>query len=660
MTSFDETVMGRVVGHALRNPESLAVVFASGPDDPLSAEALSYAELDRGARAMAAYLQRQVEPGDRVLVLHRPGIEFVKSFAGCLYAGAVPIACPVPEESGHHLARATGIALDASPRVALTDPAHLPIVHAWADQDGLGRIGCLSSDGAADLAPAQWKQPRLAADDTALLQYTSMTGADHRGVAVSHRNLTGNAARAARLLGWGSGMRLSAWFPLHHATGLIAFLEALVLGATTVQMASADPARHPSGWLDIIDRYGVDVAIAPDTGYERCAGQVSDDELARLDLSRWRQAVAIGRPVRAKTIADFAERFTKAGFRPEAFAAAYSRAEATMIVTGGRAGGAPRVLPVCVESLQRGRLVEVDEEAGGLELVAHGPADGDDIRIVDPASGRAQPAGAIGEVWTRVPGVTRGHWRSDPVERPPFPATAPQDEGEAAAQGEGPVHDGFLRTGDLGAVHAGELYLVGKRDERLVIGGRTIHPEAIEQQVRRLGGLLAQEVHRVFTIPLGKEIAVVLELDGDTTGQDVVPRLTSVVRTRLGGYSRLPVADVVIVPCGTLCGRTGSGLSHDLISHLFAADALVPLLDELGRRSRVRPVPGLHRVAAGPVPAPAARVGGLCSAGLQRPVGGLEESVQRRPALLRALVANREVEAHGADQIVEGVPGVVR
>ncbi|MFC5751240.1 AMP-binding protein [Actinomadura rugatobispora] len=578
------TVVDRVIGHAVLTPERQAAVFVSGPDDPRPAEALSYAELDRAARAVAAYLQSRIDPGDRVLVLHRPGIEFAKSFVGCLYAGAVPIACPMPDGSGHHLARATGIALDAGPRVALTDPAHLPIVHAWADQDGLGRIGCLSSDGTADLTSAQWRPPRRTARDTALLQYTSMAGGDHRGVAVSHLNLADNAATAARLLGWAPGTRLCNWFPLHHAAGLIAFLEALFLGATTVHPESTGFARRPYTWLEVIDRYGADVAIAPDAGYELCTGQVDDEELARLDLSRWRQAVDIGRPVRAKTIGEFSERFAAAGFRPEAFVAGYSLAEATMLVTGGPAGRRPRVLPVCVESLQRGRVVEVGGEAGGLELVAHGTVDEDAVRIVDPASRRAQPAGVLGEVWIRGAGVAGGYWSSDPGRRPVFQATT--------ARGE----RGFLRTGDLGAVHAGELYIVGKLDERLVIGGRVIHPEAIEQQVRRLGGPPARRIHKVFTIPLPDgEIAVVLELDGDAADPEDATRLTSAVRARLVGYLGLPVADVVIVPCGTLCGLSEGGLSHELMCHLFAADALGPVLEEPGRAD----APARYQVSTG-------------------------------------------------------------
>ncbi|GLZ06493.1 polyketide synthase [Actinomadura sp. NBRC 104412] len=591
MISVDETVMDSVVGHAVRAPERQAVVFVSGASDPLLAESLSYAELDLGARAVAAYLQSQIEPGDRVLVMHQSGIDFAKSFVGCLYAGAVPIACPLPGGSGHHhLARATGIALDAGSRVALTDPAHLPIVHEWADQDGLGRIGCLSTDATADLAPTRWRPPLLTAESVAVLQYTSMAGGDHRGVALSHRNLADNAARAARLLGWQPGTRLCNWFPFHHATSLIAFLEALLLGATTVQMEPAGLARHPSTWLEIIDRYRADVAIAPDACYELCTRRVSDEELARLDLSRWRQAVDIGRPARAKTIGEFSGRFAAAGFRPEAFVAGYGLAEATMIVTGGPVCGPPRVLPACVENLRRGRLVAAEGEAGGLELVAHGPVDGSDIRIVDPVSRTVRPEGAVGEVWVRGSGVAGGYWRSDPERDQVFEATT--------AEGE----RGFLRTGDLGAVHAGELYLVGKLDKRLVIGGRMIHPEEIEHQVRRLGGLLGQRIHRVFTIPLrGGEIAVALELD-TAADPDVVTRLKSIVRARLARRSGPPVADVVIVECGTLCGLSGGGLSHELMCHLFAADALVPLIEDPERAAGL----GHRRVPTGP-PLPAHR-----------------------------------------------------
>jgi acyl-CoA synthetase (AMP-forming)/AMP-acid ligase II len=239
------------------------------------------------------------------------------------------------------------------------------------------------------------------------------------------------------------------------------------------------------------------------------------------------------------------------------------------------------VRPFCLESLQRGHLVDAGDGAGRLELVAHGAVDGtvdgggavdgDDVRIVDPGSGRVQPAGVIGEVWTRGPSVAAGPWHTDPGRGPVFPATTARDE------------HGFLRTGDLGAVHDGELYIVGKLDERLVIGDRTIHPGAVERQVRRLGGLLAREVHRVFTVPLpGRGIAVVLELDGDTADPGVAARLRSAARARLVGCFGLPVADVVIVPCGTLCGLSGGGLSHELMRRLFAADALGPLLQDPG------------------------------------------------------------------------------
>jgi acyl-CoA synthetase (AMP-forming)/AMP-acid ligase II len=370
---------------------------------------LTYAGLERLARAVAAALQRQGLAGERVLLLYPAGLDFVVAFFGCLLAGAVAVPA-YPPGSRRTLPRVLSIVRDARPAAVLTS-SHLlsRLAGLAAHEPELGGLRWIATDETPEELAAGWLDPGAGPESTAFLQYTSGSTSTPKGVVVSHGSLLHNEEMIRRAFGQTEASVVVGWLPLYHDMGLIGnVLQPLYAGATCVLMSPMTFLNRPAFWLETICRYGGTTSGGPNFAYELCARKVTAEEKEGLDLAGWRVAFSGAEPVRAETLERFAAAFAGCGFRREAFYPCYGLAEATLFVSGGLVEEAPVVGRFDAGSLERHR-VSPAEEGAGRELVSCGRSWlGQEVAIVDPETLRRCAGDAVGEIWVSGPSVAGG------------------------------------------------------------------------------------------------------------------------------------------------------------------------------------------------------------------------------------------------------------
>lgn len=524
----------------------------------------SYADLERKARAIAVTLREYSSVGDRVILAYPPGLEFIAAFFGCVHAGVVAVPVPLPHpRRGHD--RLEAIAHHCSARILLSTHAALQANSAsLAASPRFTPLMTLATDVLPDSAADAWSAPPSSGEDIALLQYTSGSTAAPKGVKVSHRNVLANLQMIQDAEANSEESRGVSWLPAYHDMGLIeGILQPLYGGYPTWLMSPADFLRQPVRWLNAISDYGGTISGAPNFAYDLCVRRVTDEEIARLDLSTWRVAYNGAEPVRADTLDAFRDRFGPCGFSTSALRPVYGLAEATALVTASpRGSDAPRVLCLREAALERG-YVELASDGDGpaAALVSCGaPSNTAKLSILDPESGRVLPSGEVGEICVHGPSVTPGYWGAA--------------ETEAKRAGDDP-----LRTGDLGFVYEGELYVTGRIKDLIILRGRKLHPQDIEHTVENTSRVVCSSGVAAFALHTRRtdELVIVAEVEdaSSVNWSEVLDAIAAAVYQR----HDCAVASAVLVRRGTL-PRTSSG---KLMRYRCREDYLANALAELAR-----------------------------------------------------------------------------
>ncbi|WP_188316813.1 fatty acyl-AMP ligase [Solihabitans fulvus] len=566
-----EDIVSRISGHARELPAKDAVLFVRDQGREQVTERLSFAELDRRARATAGWLRARCAEGDRVLLLFPSGLDFVTALIGCLYAGVVAVQAPAPNNQNRQGARTAGIAADADVRLVLTDSRHLATVSEFLAAPGLDQIPCVATD-IEDLGDgADWTPPRADPDAEAILQYTSGSTSDPKGVVVTHGSLMHNLGLIQRSLGPHRDTVACSWLPPYHDMGLIGMLfSPLFLGCTVILLSPTDFLRRPHRWLDLVGRYRVTFTTAPNFAYDLCTRLVTDEQLAGLDLSSLRHALNGSEPVHAATLTRFAERFAPAGFRLEVFKPCYGMAETTLFVSGTPLDRSPVLTAVDRAGLERNVFTPAPADPDAALLVSSGRVLDLDVRIVDQDTRQVLPDGRVGEVWVRGASVAAGYWRNEEATEATFRAVT--------ADGE----PGFLRTGDLAVRHDGELYVTGRLKDMLVIRGRNLYPHDIERDVAGMHEAFRGLHGSVCSVPAAlEEIVVMQELrprGGDALD---LPALAGRVRGELGERLGVRVANLVFLRPGQVLRTTSGKVRRSVMRELFMTGALTPVYEDL-------------------------------------------------------------------------------
>ncbi|HEY7493826.1 MAG TPA: fatty acyl-AMP ligase [Candidatus Tectomicrobia bacterium] len=483
---------------ALEQPERLAYTFLT--DGETEEARLTYGELDRQARAIGAHLQHLGAAGERVLLLYPAGLEYIAAFFGCLYAGAVAVPA-YPPRFNHSMERLQAIVADAQATVALTTATFWSKLKQTPD---LLPLRWLTTDRAVDGMEAVWQEPAIDSATLAFLQYTSGSTGSPKGVMLSHGNLLYNLQMLRRVFQHLNHSAIVGWLPLYHDMGLIGtILQPLYMGVPCVLMSSMAFLQRPVRWLQAISRYRATVSVAPNFAYDLCVRKITPAQRATLDLRSWEIAFNGAEPIRADTLERFALTFAPCGFRREAFYPCYGLAEATLIVSGGDKAAVPVMRTVQKAALERHQAVTaIAGNAATQTLVSCGRAllDGR-IVIADPESHTQCPSDQVGEIWVAGPSVAQGYWNR-PAE------TAQTFHAYLADTAEGP----FLRTGDLGFVSKGELFVTGRLKDVIIIRGSNHYPQDIELTVEHCHPSLRPGCGAAFAVELaGEERLVVVQ-----------------------------------------------------------------------------------------------------------------------------------------------------
>jgi acyl transferase domain-containing protein/acyl-CoA synthetase (AMP-forming)/AMP-acid ligase II/SAM-dependent methyltransferase/acyl carrier protein len=482
-----------------RASDSPAAGYCYLPDDAKEIR-LSFGELELQARSVAATLQeRGGEAGQRVLLCYPPGVDFLIGLFGTLYAGMV--AVPLYPPRAHRAdTRFDGIVENCEPSVVLTSTSvHRDFERLTNFTPRLRGIPCFDTCSVSPLHAAGWRDPRPGTMNLAILQYTSGSTGTPRGVMLNHECVLHNLVRMCQILGLnGPGSDGLCWLPAFHDMGLIGnFLTAILSGTPLAFFAPATFARDPVRWLQTISARRTYISGGPCFAYRHCLSRVTQEMCRGLDLSCWQVAYVGAEPVSAADLDRFVTTYEPFGFRREAFLPTYGLAESTLMVSSGPRTALPVVCGFKASALDAHR-VEPDDK--GRKLVGCGQAIGDlEICIVDAAGRMPLPDNRIGEIWVTGPSVAAGYW-----------GQADETAATFAARRADRPNTTYLRTGDLGFIHSGELYISGRSKDLLIICGRNFYPQDLENAADTACPDLRDQLSAAFAVDAADGLQVVL------------------------------------------------------------------------------------------------------------------------------------------------------
>ena len=545
------TLIELLSSRSLESPDKMAYLFLV--DGKKETNPLTYSQLERQAKAIAALLQRYQAQGERALLLYPQGCEVIAAFCGCLYAGVIAVPVP-PPESGRlkrTLPRLKAIVQDAGASIILTTASILELIKN-VEEEAFQQMRAITSES-IDLALADlWQDPQIDKDQLAYLQYTSGSTATPKGVMLSHFNLMHHAGYLQRACGYEPISVTLTWMPYFHDYGLV---EGLILplynGTPCYLMSPFAFIKRPLQWLHNITKYGVTHSQAPNFAYDLCVRRVKPEDLTRLNLECWQAAGNAAEPINPRVISDFIETFAECGFVPETFAPAYGLAEYTLLVSSKPKGTVPILAALEASALEKNQVIPAEAESSNIVryLVSCGQLVCEtEVAIVAPDSLTRCQVDQVGEIWVKDPSVAQGYWQREQETRETFSAYL-QDTGE------GP----FLRTGDLGFLQDGELYITGRIKDLIIMRGTNHYPQDIEWTVQNIDPAMRSDYGAAFSLEVeGEErLVIVQEVERGKEIADI-DSLLGDIRQEIAEQHEIQVYAIVLAKGGTIL-KTASG-----------------------------------------------------------------------------------------------------
>lgn len=550
---------------AEHQPDQTAYMFLR--DGGSSEAVLTYRDLDMRARAIAGYLQSRMAPGERLLLVFPPGLEFVQSFWGALYAGVIAVPVPPPDafrvKSG--ASRVQGILQDAGAVGAFTTSTISQTLQLQNQLSSLGQW--LSIEDTALASASDWRPTHLSPAAVAYLQYTSGSTAAPKGVMVSHGNMTAQSRCITEAGSYDAGSVTLSWMPHFHDYGLVkGIIQPASIGRPSYLMSPLTFLKRPVRWLEAIQHYGVTHSGAPNFAYRRCVDAIAPEDRAELDLSGWQVASCGAEPIAPDTIERFLEAFGPAGFRREAFYPAYGMAEYTLLISLKRQGVSPTIQALDAAALEEGVVAGPASGPWPVRRVVGCGLPVGDTRVVIAHHETLSRCAAhqVGEIWLAGASTTQGYWNNPEETARTFGATLRDT-------GEGP----FLRTGDLGFVKDGEVFVTGRVKDLLIVRGRNHYPQDLERTVEschagfRVGGTAAFSVEDA-----GEEAVVVVQELERQAVPPPIEELASAIRLALSEQHDLHVSAVVFIKAGSLPKTSSGKVQRRACREQYLADRL--------------------------------------------------------------------------------------
>ncbi|HKV17922.1 MAG TPA: AMP-binding protein [Mycobacterium sp.] len=555
---------------ASETPEATAYTFIDYDVDPEGfAESLTWAQLDRAASSIADELSTCGSRGDRAAIVAPQGMSYIVSFFGAIQAGfiAVPLSMPA---FGVHDERVSSVLRDCAPSAILTTSAAMDAVTPYTSARQHGSETVVIDVESLDLDSPRAVDPvHMAADNTAYLQYTSGSTRSPAGVVITHRNVIENVRQA--LYDYYNGpiprdATFISWLPFYHDMGLIKGVCApLVSGQPAVLFSPLAFLQRPARWIQLLAKQNRSLTAAPNFAFELAARRTTDDDMAGLDLGHVDSILSGAERVHAATLKRFTDRFSPFNLADSVIRPSYGLAEATVYVACSDHGKSPSVVRFDYEKLSSGHAKRCEnDELGSTDLIGHGTVRSTTMRVVDPESATENPAGKVGEIWVHGANVANGYWKKPEETRRVF-------GGRLVNPSPGTPDGPWLRTGDLGVISEGELFIIGRIKDLLIVDGTNHYPDDIEATIQEISkgrsaaiSISADQTERLVAI-----VEVKKRGDSDEEHMDRLRTLKREITSAISNVHRLRVADLVFVEPGSLPITTSGKIRRSSCADLY-------------------------------------------------------------------------------------------
>lgn len=566
--------MENIVEHFNHNAnihaDKLAILMINDRSEEM--DRLTYQELQQRIILLAGYLKQYFHKGDRALLLYRTGMEFIIAFMACQFTGIVAVPMTLYSRKSPHFHRIQHILDDAKVSLVLTSDKVQAEVSEWLAQTPYHALPCLASDTLSSQQP--WCETPLHAQDLAFLQYTSGSTGDPKGVMISHGNIAHNSLIIKEKYQNKPEDIIGGWLPFYHDMGLIGLIvQSLYVGASLILMSPVSFVKHPMNWLKIVSRYGITTSGGPNFCFDYCVEKANDEQLFGIDLSKLTTCFNGSEPIKARSLRQFSERFAANGFQYQSFYPCYGMAETTLFVSGGTRGIACKTLEVDRQKLANNQVVfDLADHSSAQTLISSGQAHKMDVLAVNPETHCPLHDDQVGEIWIHGESVAQGYWGKEQLTKETFQAELNPTDGKH-----------YLRSGDMGFLHQGELFITGRLKDLIIINGRNIYPQDIEQHLKTLSPHFSSGMAAAFSVESdGREKVVVIQEIDKRHGltQPQLHEIITQAKLSISRYFEAAIHCIEIIPRGTLPRTTSGKVQRRLCKDLWMKDKLNCLLRE--------------------------------------------------------------------------------
>lgn len=535
--------------HALNLAKQPSYTFLGNGEDVEKAH--TYAELDAAARRLAAGMQQNgIQVGDRVVLLFCPGMDFVEALFACFYAGVIAVPVNPPSSNGNSWANFLSILDNGEASMILADAKKVKFLERqYTVNNQTPSLKIVDVVDYVDIDPASFNEVEIRPEMTAMLQYTSGSTGLPKGVMVNHANIMHNMQLIDEQIYQGNKVTVS-WLPVYHDMGLFgALLQIMYQGGHCVMMPPTSFLMRPLRWLKAMSEYKATVSGGPNFSYDLCVDMIPAEAIAELDLSNWKVAASGAEPVLAPTISRFGRTFFKVGFNPKAFIPSYGLAEITLLACAKKPDydKPPTCISVSKQQLKLGHIQLTNDESDTKQFISNGVPQAQELIIVDPDTLAVLPEDQVGEIWLASPSISEGYWNQ------------PEKTAEVFNQSANGRND-YYRSGDLGFLHQGEIYIAGRCKDLIIIAGKNHHPGDIERTIQASHDSLKLDSGAVFSIDIdGVEHVVIAQEVQQNKIKDLdVEAAIKAVKTAASRFHEVPVHGVCICKPGQI-HKTSSG-----------------------------------------------------------------------------------------------------
>ncbi|MCP3922177.1 MAG: aminotransferase class I/II-fold pyridoxal phosphate-dependent enzyme [Desulfobacterales bacterium] len=529
---------------------------------------LSYAELESKAKAIAGRLIALKATGKRALLLYNPGLEYISALFGCFYAGVIAVPA-YPPLTSRLFNRFKGVVTDSNIELFLTVKSMEDPIKSVFQEGDWGSYKSeqtwLTTDDNLEMWKEHYQPLEIEGQTVAMLQYTSGSTSDPKGVVLTHENLIHNMEILHKCFETTNESVLVSWLPFYHDMGLIGTIfGSLYCGGEIYLFSPMDFLQNPFRWLNLISKTKATISASPNFGYDLCVKRISESQKKDLDLSHWKIASNGAEPIRENTLLRFSRYFKESGFDPQAHFPCYGQAESTLAISCSRVGEEKPIIYLDRKEISKGKVKKVDKtNPNSQSFVSIGKIAPDtEINIADPFTLEQCSSNEIGEIWSKSRSVAKGYWDKSLETEETFQAYIKNTD-------DGP----YLRTGDLGFVIDDHLYFAGRFKDLIIFRGQNIYPQDIEQTIEKMHASLRDGCNAVFSLET-EALIVVQEVKKGIVSVEELEHIGDIIHREVIKQHGFQISQIVFIKAGSISKTTSGKIQRHLCKKGFLSSQL--------------------------------------------------------------------------------------